>query len=80
MIGFPDLDAARAWYDSRAYQEILPLRTRNSDGVTLLVDGIQNLYVVIYTVRAVKESRRGDNISGSPPVRMTSQISGRAPM
>ena len=31
-------------------------------GVTLLVDGIQNLYVVIYTVRAVKESRRDDHI------------------
>src|SRR6478609_6302864 len=40
VIGFPDLDAARAWYDSPAYQEILPLRTRNSDGVTLRVDGV----------------------------------------
>ena len=26
--------------DSPAYQEILPLRTRNADGVTLLVDGV----------------------------------------
>ena len=32
VIGFPDPDAARAWYDSPAYQEILPLRTRNSTG------------------------------------------------
>ncbi len=44
VIGFPDLDAARAWYDSPAYQEILPLRTRNSDGVTLLVDGVREGY------------------------------------
>jgi uncharacterized protein (DUF1330 family) len=44
VIGFPDLDAARAWYDSPAYQEILPLRTRNSDGVTLLVDGVPEGY------------------------------------
>ena len=44
VIGFPDLDAARAWYDSPAYQEILPLRTRNSDGVTLLVDGVPDGY------------------------------------
>jgi uncharacterized protein (DUF1330 family) len=44
MIGFPDLDAARAWYDSPAYQEILPLRTRNSDGVTFLVDGAPEGY------------------------------------
>ena len=41
VIGFPDLDAARAWYYSPAYQEILPLRTRNSDGVTLIVDGVR---------------------------------------
>lgn len=40
VIGFPDLAAVRAWYDSPAYQAILPLRTRNSDGVTLLVDGV----------------------------------------
>ena len=44
VIGFPDLDAARAWYDSPAYQEILPLRTRNSNGVTLLVDGVPEGY------------------------------------
>jgi len=44
VIGFPDLAAARAWYDSPAYQEIVPLRTRNSDGVTLLVDGVPEGY------------------------------------
>ena len=44
VIGFPDLAAAHAWYDSPAYREILPLRTRNSDGVTLLVDGVPDGY------------------------------------
>src|SRR3712207_4076392 len=44
VIGFPDLAAARAWYDSPAYQDILPLRTRNSDGVTLVVDGVPEGY------------------------------------
>ena len=44
LIGFPDLAAARAWYDSPAYQEILPLRTRNADGVALLVDGVPEGY------------------------------------
>jgi uncharacterized protein (DUF1330 family) len=44
VIGFPDLEAARAWYDSPAYQEILPLRTRNADGVTLLVEGVPEGY------------------------------------
>ena len=33
-----------AWYDSPGYQEILPLRTRNSDGVTLLVGGVPEGY------------------------------------
>jgi uncharacterized protein (DUF1330 family) len=44
VIGFPDLAAARAWYDSLGYQEILPLRTRNADGVTFLVDGVPDGY------------------------------------
>ncbi len=40
VVGFPDLDAARAWYASPGYQEILPLRTRNSDSVAFLLDGV----------------------------------------
>ena len=44
VIAFPDLPTARAWYDSPAYQEILPLRTRNADGVTFLVDGVPEGY------------------------------------
>jgi uncharacterized protein (DUF1330 family) len=42
VIGFPDLDHARAWYESSAYQEILPLRTNNADGDILLVDGAED--------------------------------------
>lgn len=44
VIGFPDLSAARAWYDSPAYRDILALRTRNAEGVTLLVDGVPDGY------------------------------------
>ena len=44
VIGFPDLATARAWYGSPAYREILPLRTRNCDGVTLLVEGVPDGY------------------------------------
>jgi len=40
IIGFPDMDRARAWYDSPAYRAILPLRTENSCGVTMLVKGV----------------------------------------
>lgn len=39
LIEFPDLERARAWYDSPAYQEILPLRTEHSDGAAILVEG-----------------------------------------
>jgi uncharacterized protein (DUF1330 family) len=44
LIAFPDVDAARAWYDSPAYREILPLRLRNSDTVALIVDGVPEGY------------------------------------
>ena len=39
VIAFPDIAAARAWYDSPAYQAILPHRADNADGVIMLVDG-----------------------------------------
>jgi uncharacterized protein (DUF1330 family) len=40
VIEFPSLDAARGWYDSPAYQAILPLRTNNIDGAAILVPGV----------------------------------------
>lgn len=40
VVAFPDVEAARAWYDSPAYQEILPLRTDNIDGSAIIVDGV----------------------------------------
>ena len=40
IIEFPDLERARAWYESDEYQAILPFRTENSDGSAILVDGV----------------------------------------
>ena len=40
VIEFPDIAHAREWYRSPAYQDILPLRTRNSSSVIFLVDGL----------------------------------------
>jgi uncharacterized protein (DUF1330 family) len=40
VLEFPDMDAARAWYRSPAYQAILPLRLNNSDGDAVLVEGV----------------------------------------
>ena len=40
VIEFPDRERAAGWYESPAYQEILPLRTRNADGTAIIVDGV----------------------------------------
>lgn len=43
-IAFPDMDHARRWYHSEAYQAILPLRTNNAEGVTFLIEGVEEGY------------------------------------
>jgi len=40
VIEFPDRESATGWYESPAYQEILPLRTDNAEGIAFLVDGV----------------------------------------
>ena len=40
MVEFPGIDEARAWYDSPAYQAILPLRTNHIEGEAVIVDGV----------------------------------------
>ncbi|MEU1629780.1 DUF1330 domain-containing protein [Streptomyces sp. NPDC020096] len=40
VLAFPDLDRARAWYTSAAYQEILPLRTANSESDLVFIQGV----------------------------------------
>ncbi len=39
-IEFPDRDRAEGWYASAAYRDIKPLRTRNSEGWVILIDGV----------------------------------------
>lgn len=40
VIEFPGRGSATGWYESPAYQEILPLRTENSDGTAIVIDGV----------------------------------------
>ena len=40
VVEFPDLGTAQEWYDSPAYQEILPLRTSHIAGDVILVEGV----------------------------------------
>ncbi|MFJ5775393.1 DUF1330 domain-containing protein [Streptomyces sp. NPDC093094] len=56
VIGFPDTDRARAWWDSPAYQEIAPLRTRHITGDIVLVPGVPEGYDPGVTADAVRES------------------------
>jgi uncharacterized protein (DUF1330 family) len=40
VIEFPDRSHAWAWYESKAYQAILPLRLENADGEVIFVDTV----------------------------------------
>lgn len=40
VIAFPDLETARAWYASPAYQDIIPLRRQGAEGAIYLIDGV----------------------------------------
>jgi uncharacterized protein (DUF1330 family) len=40
VIEFPDHDHAVEWYESPAYQAILPLRTENTTSTVFIVDGV----------------------------------------
>lgn len=42
VVGFPDRARAEAWYNSGAYQDIIRLRTDNSEGDVILVDGVED--------------------------------------
>lgn len=40
VVEFPDKEHVRSWYNSPAYQAILPLRTNNSKGAVFMIDGV----------------------------------------
>lgn len=40
ILEFPDRETAHAWYQSPAYQAILPLRTQNSEGDIIFIDTV----------------------------------------
>jgi uncharacterized protein (DUF1330 family) len=44
LLEFPDMETARAWHDSPAYQEILPLRTRHVIGDVVVTEGVPPAY------------------------------------
>jgi uncharacterized protein (DUF1330 family) len=44
MLEFPSVDAAKEWYASPGYQEILPLRTEHSQSIAAIVAGVPTGY------------------------------------
>lgn len=56
IIGFPDLSAARAWYESDEYQAIIPLRARNSHAVVAIVEGVPTDYSTEITIQSIRSA------------------------
>jgi uncharacterized protein (DUF1330 family) len=40
ILEFPDIAAAKRWYNSPEYQKILPMRLANSTGRAFIVEGV----------------------------------------
>ncbi|MEU3980118.1 DUF1330 domain-containing protein [Streptomyces sp. NPDC026672] len=60
VIGFPGIDEARAWWDSPAYREIAPLRSRHIEGDIILVEGVPEGYDPAVTAGTIREAVSGD--------------------
>lgn len=56
VIGFPGIAEARAWWDSPAYQEIAPLRSRHIDGDIVLVGGVPEDYDPAVTAKRLRDA------------------------
>ena len=54
IIGFPDLETARAWYRSPAYQELVPLRQRHCEATVVLLEGVDEGYSSLTTVEKLR--------------------------
>ncbi|MFE0255440.1 DUF1330 domain-containing protein [Streptomyces sp. NPDC059010] len=55
LIGFPGIEEARSWWDSPAYQEIAPLRSRHIEGDIILVEGVPEGYDPAVTAKALRD-------------------------
>jgi len=53
IIEFPSQEAVRDWYDSPAYQAILPLRTEHSQSIAAMVVGVPEGYRAVEKVPEV---------------------------
>ncbi|GAA2146342.1 DUF1330 domain-containing protein [Actinomadura napierensis] len=59
ILEFPDIDKARAWYDSPAYKEIIPLRADHIPSVIMLVDGVGADHDAAALAAGLRAAQRG---------------------
>lgn len=57
IIQFPDVTKARAWYDSPAYRDILPLRTNHIEGDAIIIEGVTPDYDPAATAAMLRDAR-----------------------
>ncbi|MET8897499.1 DUF1330 domain-containing protein [Streptomyces albogriseolus] len=55
VIAFPGITEARDWWDSPAYREIAPLRSRHIEGDIILIDGVPDGYDPAATATALRQ-------------------------
>ncbi|CCK29134.1 hypothetical protein BN159_4755 [Streptomyces davaonensis JCM 4913] len=60
MIEFPGIAEAREWWDSPAYRDIAPLRSRHITGDIILVQGVAEDYDPATTAQALRDGLDGD--------------------
>lgn len=60
MLGFPGIEEARAWWDSPAYREIAPLRSRHITGDIILIDGVPDGYTPTTAAAAIRHAADND--------------------
>ncbi|GAA3044268.1 DUF1330 domain-containing protein [Streptomyces glomeratus] len=56
VVGFPGVAEARSWWDSPAYREIAPLRSRHVKSDIILVAGVPEGYDATATAQAIREA------------------------
>ncbi len=54
ILEFPTVEHARDWYESPAYQEILPLRANHIGGAVIIFDGVGPNYDARATAAALR--------------------------
>jgi len=60
LVEFPDMDKAREWYASEAYQAILPMRINRIEGTVVLLRGVPSDYDAAATGRAMRAAQTPD--------------------